>query len=167
MEERELQIRKLVEGFSKELPHFEDGRIDYSKSDVAPVIVVFLRHNLKILLLKRSKKVLTYKGKWNAVAGYLDDAQPIREKVLEELREEVGVGEDVIDSIHIGEPYTFADQDIGKTWIIHPILVELKGEPKITLDWEHTEYRWVDPEELRYMEDIVPNVGTSYHHVQK
>ncbi len=153
----EQEILKTIEKFSEKLPEFPDGRIDYSKSDVAPIITVFVKHETDILLLKRSNKVLTYRGKWNVVAGYLDELKPIREKVLEELNEELGIGKDEIVSIRLGKPYEFTDPDINKTWIFHPIVVELKEKPEIKLDWEHTEFQWIKKEELTTF-DIVPKL---------
>jgi isopentenyldiphosphate isomerase len=160
MDEKEEKILKTVEEFSKKLPKFKDERINYSNSDTAPVITVFLRYRDRILLLKRSNKVLTYKGKWNAIAGYLDEIKSIREKVLEETKEEIGIREDNISSFFIGESYKFKDEKISKTWIIYPVVVELKNEPEIKLDWEHTEYKWIKSEELDNF-DTVPHLNQS------
>ena len=97
---------------------------------------------------------------WNTVAGYLDEVKPVREKVFEEMREEVGVGEESISSIHFGRPCRFTDERMGKTWIVYPVLVELKEKPEIRLDWEHTGYTWIKPEELKDF-DAVPNLDRS------
>jgi len=164
MKAKEEKILKTIEEFSKKLPKFQDGRINYSNSDVAPVITVFIRHKNRILLLKRSEKVLTYKGKWNMVAGYLDELKPIREKIEEEIREELGITENIIHLIKMGEAYEFRDNKIGKTWIIFPVLAEFKNEPEVKLDWEHTEYKWIKPEELENF-DIVPNLNESLKRV--
>ena len=94
-------IIKIIEEFSKKLPKFSDGRINYADSNKAPVITVVVKYKDKILLLKRSDNVSTYKGKWQVVAGYLDEIKPIKEKVLEELREEIKVEENIIDKILI------------------------------------------------------------------
>ncbi len=157
------KITEILKELDKTLPKFPDGRIDYSKSSVALVITVFIRYKDKILLLKRSDKVSTYKGKWNTVAGYLDEIKPLEEKILEELKEEIGVEKDIISSIILGDPFEFKDERIGKKWIVTPALVELR-KPEIKLDWEHTEYRWVDPEEIRNFE-TVPNLDLSLKRV--
>lgn len=164
MDEKEEKILKIIEEFSKKLPKFLDGRINYSNSDAAPVITVFLKYKDKILLMKRSNRVLTYKGKWNTVAGYLDELRPINEKIEEEIEEESGIEEDNISSISIGESYKFTDNKIDKTWIVFPSLVELKNEPEIKLNWEHTEYKWLKPEELENF-DIVSNLKKSLKRV--
>ena len=166
MTRREKKALATIKEFANKLPKFPDGRIDYSNSDVAPVITVFLKYKDKILLLKRSVKVRAYQGKWNTVAGYLDEARPIYEKVAEEINEELNLNKDNISSIHTGMSYKFIDTKINKTWLIHPVLIELKNKPVIRLDWEHTEYRWVKPKELKDY-DAVPNIEKSFKNALK
>ncbi|MBS3155608.1 NUDIX domain-containing protein [Candidatus Woesearchaeota archaeon] len=146
-------ILDIIKEFSKKLPKFKDGRIDYSKSNEAPVITVFIKFKDKILLLKRSDKVLTYKGKWNTIAGYLDEVKPIEDKVKEELREKINVKEFL--SIKIGKYFKILDKKINKKWIVTPVLVELKDKPEIKLDWEHTEFEWIKPEEMKNYDTVV------------
>ena len=157
---KEQEVIKTVEYFAKKLPRFSDGRIDYSRSDVAPVVTVFIRYKGKVLLLKRRDKVGTYPGKWNTVTGYLDEVKTIREKVLEEIKEEIGMNKDNILSYDLVESYRFKDLSANKTWIVHPVLVELKDKPVIRLDWEHTEYRWIRPDEIKNF-DVVPRLDES------
>ena len=163
---KEQKIFETIKEFSKKLPKFPDGRIDYSKSDIAPVVTVFVKFKDKILILKRSGKVRVYQNKWNAVAGYLDELKPVQEKVLEEIREELGINKNNIFTVHFGQPYEFTDSKVNKTWIIHPFLVEFQKEPEIKLDWEHTEYRWIKPGELKNF-DIVPKLEESLKRVLK
>ena len=151
----ESNILNLLIEFSEKLPKFEDGRIDYTNSEEAPVITVFVKYKEEILLLKRSDKVGTYKEKWNTIAGYLDEIKPIKEKVLEELREEIDVHREQIKSIKFREPYPLIDKELNKKWLIHPVLVELKEKPEIKLDWEHTEYKWIYPKELSNYDTII------------
>ncbi len=154
----ELQI---IKEFDEKLPKFPDGRIDYSNSDIAPVINIFLEYKGRILLLKRSNKVHAYQGKWNAVSGYLDELKPISQKAEEEIKEELDIEKSSLKSIQIGKRYRFKDSKINKTWIIYPVLVKLKEKSKITLDWEHTEYKWIEPIDLVNF-DIVPDLEKSW-----
>jgi hypothetical protein len=39
-------------------------------------------------------------------------------------------------------------------WIIFPVLVELSVKPAISIDWEHTEYKWINPNDLRKYEIV-------------
>ena len=148
-------VPQPVERFWRELPHFPDGRIDYSGAKEAAVITVYVRHHGELLLLKRSDKVSTYQGKWNTVAGYLDELKPVEDKVYTELREEIGVGRELVESLRIGEMQTLPDQGVGKTWLIYLALADLKERPEIWLDWEHTEFRWIRPEELGEFDAVV------------
>lgn len=154
----EHELMKRLEDFSELLPKFPDGRIDYTDSPEAPVMAVFVRYKGKILLLKRSDKVIAYGGKWHAIGGFLDEIRPLREKALEELREELGIEEKSVLSISIGARRKVEDKKIGRIWIVYPVLAEMKEEPEIKLDWEHTEYKWISPEELKN-HDTTPQLG--------
>lgn len=157
---KEIVFEKVLQDFSENLPKFSDGRINYSGSDKAPVLTCFVKYKDKILLLRRSDKVRTYQGLWNTVAGYLDEFVSVQEKTYRELQEELGITVDLIKQIKQGEPYEFNDKNINKTWIIFPVLAELNREPVIKLDWEHIEYQWIDPTDLKKF-DIVPNLEKS------
>ena len=160
MKKREAKILAKVKEFAEKLPKFSDGRIDYSDSNIAPVVIVFLRYGKEFLLLKRSEKGLNYRGKWSVVAGFLDEVKPIQDKVLEEVQEELAIQKDDILKIHIGEPYEFEDTEIDKTWIRCPVLVELKRQVTPRLDWEHEEYKWVKLEQFKDF-DTVPSLAKS------
>jgi len=98
---------------------------------------------------------------WNSVAGYIDEIVSVEDKVLEELREEIGITKDIIENIEIGDPYEIRDERIKRTWVTVPCLAELRQKPEIKLDWEHTDYKWIDPEEMTKY-DIVPNLDKTY-----
>jgi 8-oxo-dGTP diphosphatase len=160
MNTKEDAIIEKIRSVARRLPKFPDGRINYHDADTALVLTVFVQYNDKILLLKRSDKVGTYKGKWNTVTGYLDEPCPLLDKIHEELQEELGITTDIIDSYYIGESFSFEDPTIKKTWIVHPAMVILNRLPQITLDWEHSEYIWIDPQDMTQY-DTVPNLHLS------
>ena len=157
---------KIIEKLSKKLPKFDDGRVNYSKSKIAPIINVFIKYKDKILLLKRSDKVLAYKEKWNSLGGFLDELKSIKEKVLEELREELKINKNLIKSIKLAKPYKLFDKSIRRTWLIFPALVELNKMPKIKLDWEHTDFKWIYPEDIKKF-DVVLKLDVSLNKVLK
>lgn len=128
---------------------FPDGRIDYRNAAGAPVLSCVVRRGKHILLLKRSDKVGTYKGWWHIVGGYLDTpGVAAKQQALIELHEELGIQQEAIADVRGAEPFEVFDPDVAKTWTIHPVLVEVSGDPQIVLNWEHTEYRWVRPEDV-------------------
>ena len=151
------QIPEAIKRFASELPKFPDGRIDYTNATTAAVISIFVLWQGKVLLVKRSDKVLSYKGKWNNIGGYLDEVKPLRDQAYQELREELGVLPTMVKSLYFFPPRTVTDTSIGKTWISHPTLAELRDLPEIQLDWEHTEYAWVKPEEMKNF-DLVTGI---------
>ncbi|HBG81485.1 TPA: hypothetical protein DDW69_01450 [candidate division CPR2 bacterium] len=144
----------VIKQFSDKLPKFPDGRINYSGTNRAPVINALVKYRDEILILKRSDKVANYKGKWNSIGGFLDEAKPLKQKVLEEVNEELGITEDEIEEARLFESYVFYDESIDKTWISFPALIELKVKPEIKLDQEHTDYKWIKPEDLKKYEFI-------------
>ena len=153
------------------LPRFPDGRINYTNSAKAATINCIIRYKRKILLLKRSDKVGNYKGKWSIVAGYLDDETPIRKKALGEVREETGITEKDISTVKLLPPITIKDKLLKKIFITYISLITLKSRkrsklrcaspnevrlwrPKIKLDWEHTEFKWVKLKDVSKFDTI-------------
>ncbi|MDA1197061.1 MAG: NUDIX domain-containing protein [Nanoarchaeota archaeon] len=160
----EEELLALLQSNKENLPSFPDGRINYHDVRKTPVVTIFIKFESEILLLQRSEKVQQYRGKWNTVAGHLDEVKPVWEKAAEELSEEVGITSEHISSVKMGVPFTFVDESINKEWFIHPVLVVLKNKPDITLDWEHTQFVWITPGELAGY-DIVPKVDVGLDHV--
>jgi 8-oxo-dGTP pyrophosphatase MutT (NUDIX family) len=157
-------IPNIVKEFSKTKKKFPDGRIDYTNEIECAVITIFVIYDGKLLLMKRSNKVGTYKGKWMAVAGYYDEPVAIRTKVEEELREEIGVVN--YKKIETFDSLLIEDKEINKNWIVFNALVELNTMPEIVLDWEHTEYVWINPKELVNY-DVTPSLLQSFRKVFK
>ena len=113
----------------------------------------------KLLILKRSDKVKTYKGLWGVVAGYIEEGEDPYETALKEIREEVGIKANEISLIKKLDPIEFTDFYKGKKydWIIHPFLFKIGKKDKLQIDWEHTKYQWILPPEIvRY--DTVPHL---------
>jgi len=111
------------------------------------VVTVFLTHRSKILVLKRSREVGTYKGHWAGVSGYLESDDPLAQ-ALTEMAEEVGLGEEDVTLLKAGKPLEIVDSDRGRAWKVHPFLFAVHEPDKIILDWEHKEMRWILPEEI-------------------
>jgi len=150
----------------KNLERFNDGRIDYSNFYEAPVISCFVKYKGEVLILKRSLMITNYRGMWNTVSGYIDEPVSLEAKAKEELKEEIGLDLSLIESIKVGKINTYFDKKINKTWIIYPIIVDLKARPKIQLDWEHSEYKWIKPEELkryRVVPSLIKILGYEIH----
>lgn len=124
------------------------GQVDYTHIRWAPVVNCVVTYKGKILILQRSADLRLYPGYWNGVSGFLDDQKSLVEKVKEELREEVGISASKITAIRLGEVFDQEALKYKKTWIVHPMLVEVSTD-KVTLDWEARVYRWVTRKEVK------------------
>lgn len=124
------------------------GQVDYTDIRWAPVINCVVQYRSKILILHRSSELRLYPGYWNGVSGFLDDKKSLKEKVIEELREEVGIPKAKIKKIRLGEIFHDDDPKLKKTWIVHPVLVEVTTD-KIKLDWESQDFKWATLSEAK------------------
>lgn len=123
------------------------GQTDYTNIQRAPVVNCIVSHGGKILIVERSEGMRFYPGLWNGISGFLDDEKSVREKVKEELREELGILEENIASIREGTVFEQEAPEYEKTWIVHPVLVRVRT-PGIELDSEAAEYAWIAPQDV-------------------
>ena len=96
----------------------------------------------RVLLLRRSRRVGTYRGRWAGVSGYLEAPDPLAQ-AYRELREETGLPRDDVRLLAAGDPLAVDDESLGVRWVVHPFLFRLLPGREPVLDWEHTESRWV------------------------
>lgn len=132
----------------------EVGQVDYTGIRYAPVINCVVRNDGEILLVRRSPGMRLYPNFWNGISGFLDDKRGIEEKVKAELREELGIEEEDISAIRRGFVFDQEEAKYAKTWIVHPILVDVTTR-KVRLDWEAATYGWFDPDDARKL-DLLP-----------
>ena len=112
------------------------------------VTTAFLKHNDRILILKRSNRVRTMKGMWSAVSGGLADREEPIERARIEIREETGIQPREISLINSTNPLTVTSPHHTKVrWIIFPFLFRVR-DPMIRLNWENSDYRWIKADEL-------------------
>ena len=140
----------------KAIPTFKakEGQVDYTNIRYAPVINCVVRYNDMILIVRRNSKMNLYPNFWNGISGFLDDQKSIEEKVKEELQEELGIEINDIVSIQRGVIFDQEEEKYSKTWIVHPILVDVKTD-KIKLDWEAQNYKWIKAKDAKNF-DLLP-----------
>lgn len=110
------------------------------------VVTCFLESDGKILLLRRSGQVGSYRGKWAGVSGYVES--PPDKQALIEIREEAGLDTDDIRLLKKGESIVINDEELGTRWIVHPFLFHVNDPEKVKIDWEHKEYEWIVPSDI-------------------
>jgi 8-oxo-dGTP diphosphatase len=111
------------------------------------VVTAFLKHQGKILLVRRSQQVGSYQGRWSGISGYLE-APTALAQALQEIWEETGLKEEDVTLLKSGTPLLVDDPTSPVLWEVHPFLFQIKDPDAIHLDWENTTLRWVDPEDL-------------------
>ena len=109
------------------------------------VVTCFLESDgeILILILRRSRKVGSYRGHWAGVSGYVESTPD--EQTYIELFEETGLGQEDLVLCQKGEPLQVEDEQLGTRWIVHPYLFHVIDREKIQTDWEHVETRWISP----------------------
>ena len=138
--------------------------------DAVPVVTCFLRHEGRILLLRRSESVGSYPGTWGAVAGHVasstvDPEHPIRDPLdaaLAEIREETGIDDATL--VRRGERFAVTDADRGTRWLVHPFLFDV-DTTTIEPNEETAAVEWVHAPAIRSRE-TVPDLWESYERVR-
>ncbi len=119
------------------------------------VVTCIIKHRNKILLLKRSKKVGTYQGKWSGVSGYLEGKA--LEQAYKEISEEAGLHNEEVRLLKKGSPLSIIDETLKTKWTIYPFLFKTALPHKIRIDWENTEIQWLRPQDVSKY-DTVPGL---------
>jgi 8-oxo-dGTP pyrophosphatase MutT (NUDIX family) len=135
------------------MPEFKlkPGQVDFTNIRWAPVINCLVRHNGKFLVVQRNAAMRLYPNFWNGISGFLDDDKSLKEKVAEELWEELGLTAEHIISIKQGQIFDQESEEYKKTWIVHPVLVDIDTDI-ITLDHEASSYQWLSFVEIRQLQ---------------
>jgi 8-oxo-dGTP pyrophosphatase MutT (NUDIX family) len=111
--------------------------------------IVLLNEDKKILLLKRSDKTPWEPGKWSLVGGKIDLGENAKEAAIRECGEETGLG---IKGNKLIYCFTMKEDDYEVNFFIG-----VSEGSDVRLNGEHTEYKWVNPNEIPELE-TVPNL---------
>ncbi len=118
------------------------------------IVTSFIRDNEKLLILKRSDKVKSMKGLWAGISGIIENNEEPLKRAKIEIFEEVGITEDLITLVRSSEEMRInSPQYENHEWEIFPFLFEAKN-PTIKLNWENSEFKWINIEELENYETV-------------
>ena len=125
------------------------------------VVTAFLeREDGRILLLQRSDKVGSFRGRWAGISGYLEDPTPL-EQAYREIAEEVGMARENLALAAEGDPVLARDGT--RVFVVFPFRFLVRA-PEIRLDWESARAEWVDPREIR-QRPTVPKLDRAWNQV--
>ena len=121
------------------------------------IVTSFIKNSNKILILKRSDKVRTMRGLWSGVSGIIENNEEPINRAKIEIFEEIGIRKDKINLTKSVEKIKiFSPQYEDHEWEVFSFLFETK-ETEIKLNWENSEFRWINVNELENYE-TVPNL---------
>ncbi len=101
----------------------------------------------KVLVLRRSMKVGSYRGRWGVVSGHIEQGLDPYSTAYKELGEEVGISKGDIKNLISASPFEVSDENLGVVWEIYPFRAEVE-DVEVKIDWEHTDFRWINPEDI-------------------
>lgn len=155
-------LKNKLKELELKLDTFEDGRINYTNSNEAVVILIIIKVKEEFLVLKRGEGV-DYPNLWSTVGGYVDeiiDENCILEKIiLNELDEELGFNDSnlINQKIKILEFENIVDKNNPKkNWITYFSLLDLEEKPKIKLNKENKDFKWLTLNEIKLLEPKTP-----------
>jgi 8-oxo-dGTP diphosphatase len=129
-----------------------------ARAEPTPVVTCFVvrrdRGIDELLLVRRSERVRTYRGRWAGVSGYIEPGVTPLEQAYVELREEARLAETDLALVRTGTPLPVHDAAAGLEWVVHPFLFLVMAPERIEIDWEAQEMRWVAPDEVPKLETV-------------
>ena len=116
--------------------------------DIAAAVVQ--RPDGSVLLLKRAESRTTSPGKWCFVTGFVEEGEGPAQAARRELHEEI--------KIEPGPPSRSGEIVVVRTdWgtlHVHPYLFPVEQDCDVTIDREHTAFRWIMPADLENYDTV-------------
>ena len=85
---------------------------------------------------------------WAGISGIIEGNEEPIHRAKRETLEEVGIVEDKISLLKSAQQIRIdSPQYANHEWLVFPFLFSVQ-DPKIILNWENQEYRWISPSEL-------------------
>lgn len=108
----------------------------------------------KILIVRRSNKVRSMRDMWSGISGVIEGREEPLTRAKIEIFEETGITEDKLrlvkrtNKMRIDSP-----QYKNHEWLVFSFLFETH-DTNICLNWENSDYRWIDIDELGSYETV-------------
>ncbi len=130
----------------------DEGTVDIRGVTERHVVTTVLRNGGAFLVLRRSSRVGSFRGKWACVSGFIEAGETDVDAAKREIVEETGIrGPELARALPV-ERF----RDGRSVWTVHPFLFDVPTR-SVRIDWEHDESRWVTLDELPAY-DCVPGL---------
>jgi len=121
-------------------------------------VSAFIYLDGKALIAKREDGDSFLPGYWEQVGGKADPGETQEQAIVREVQEEAGL---IIEPVRSYNEYEFTHREKG-LMCEYAYICKVVGEPTVSLSEEHTDYKWVNPEELEqirpmsdYMREVI------------
>lgn len=118
-------------------------KINNQKIGVSQKAIIF-REDGKILTMRRTKTAPSRPLHWDLPGGDLDFGENVREGILREIKEEVGLEVQDLTLLDV----ISAINDNGEFWVTVGYTAKAKTM-KVVLSYEHDDFKWVTPDEFQ------------------
>ena len=105
----------------------------------------FIVSNNKFLLVKRADNDTFYPGVWEIPGGKLEFGEATETGLRRELKEEVGLEVEIISPISV---WDYTNQENSTQYVEIDFLCKYKGDSKVIISEEHSDFKWVTFDEL-------------------
>ena len=124
----------------------ETPPFDQSHKKTSMVVTSVLKNQNEVLVLRRSMKVKTMQEKWAGVSGYLEKNEDLLSRALIEIYEETRINKDELILRKIFNQ--FGVQIHNELMIIIQPFCFVSNTRNVVLDWEHSDYYWMNKKEM-------------------
>lgn len=91
---------------------------------------------------------------WAGISGIIEGNEEPIYRAKREILEETNITEKQITLVRAGSEIRIdSPQYANHEWLIFPFLFSVK-DPRIKLNWENSEYRWITPSELTKFQTV-------------
>ena len=130
----------------------ETPPFDQSHKKTSMVVTSVLKNQNEVLVLRRSTKVKTMQEKWAGVSGYLEKNEDLLSRALIEIYEETRINKDELILRKIFNQ--FGVQIHNELMIIIQPFCFVSNTRNVVLDWEHSDYYWMNKKEMDNFEFV-------------
>jgi len=130
----------------------ETPPFDQSHKKTSMVVTSVLKNQNEVLVLRRSMKVKTMQEKWAGVSGYLEKNEDLLSRALIEIYEETRINKDDLILRKIFNQ--FGVQIHNELMIIIQPFCFVSNTRNVVLDWEHSDYYWMNKKEMDNFEFV-------------